>query len=601
MYYSKSKKIIQNLNRRSFFLLLIKTSLFSIIGIRLFDIQITQSSKYKTLSKNNQIKIKTIYPLRGLILDRSGELLASNVKVFDLYIIPERTSDITKSLSDLTKYVDLSFKKRREIINLSKKVKKFDKIKIFENLDWKTLELIETNKNYLVGFELVEDFQRFYPTNEIFSHLLGYVNKPSKKDLNLPYISKMPLLNIGKQGLEKSYNEELVGKRGNKEVEVNASGRVVREISKKLSIKGNNIKLTVDKNLQKYLLNKLSNHKAGSIVVIDINTGEILSMASSPNFDANNIVKKPNKKYWDSILENTLSPLTDRSIQGLYSPGSTFKMIVAIAALTDGIIKSKNKVFCEGKLNFGDRLFHCWKTKGHGSMDVVSAIKESCDVFFYDLAIKVGIDKIAKVANDFGLGQIYPLNLPNQKKGIIPSKKWKRETLNTSWYGGETLIAAIGQGYVLSNPLQLAIMTARIASGGKKILPSITKNASEPKFDVMKKYSFALNVINDAMFKVVNENKGTAKKSQSADFKFSGKTGTSQVKKITLAERESEDFRKAEIEWKNRDHALFVGYMPSQSPKYAISVIIEHGGSGAATSAPIARDIFNYINDSKTL
>ena len=601
MYYSKSKKIIQNLNRRSFFLLLTKTSLFSIIGIRLFDIQITQSSKYKTLSKNNQIKIKTIYPLRGLILDRSGELLASNVKVFDLYIIPERTSDITKSLSDLTKYVDLSFKKRREIINLSKKVKKFDKIKIFENLDWKTLELIETNKNYLVGFELVEDFQRFYPTNEIFSHLLGYVNKPSKKDLNLPYISKMPLLNIGKQGLEKSYNEELVGKRGNKEVEVNASGRVVREISKKLSIKGNNIKLTVDKNLQKYLLNKLSNHKAGSIVVIDINTGEILSMASSPNFDANNIVKKPNKKYWDSILENTLSPLTDRSIQGLYSPGSTFKMIVAIAALTDGIIKSKNKVFCEGKLNFGDRLFHCWKTKGHGSMDVVSAIKESCDVFFYDLAIKVGIDKIAKVANDFGLGQIYPLNLPNQKKGIIPSKKWKRETLNTSWYGGETLIAAIGQGYVLSNPLQLAIMTARIASGGKKILPSITKNASEPKFDVMKKYSFALNVINDAMFKVVNENKGTAKKSQSADFKFSGKTGTSQVKKITLAERESEDFRKAEIEWKNRDHALFVGYMPSQSPKYAISVIIEHGGSGAATSAPIARDIFNYINDSKTL
>ena len=597
MFYSEQKKQFQILNRRAFFLLIMKAGLFSILGWRLFNIQITNSKKYKTLSKNNQINIEILYPIRGIITDRSGNIIATNIKIFDLYIIPEGTKNINETLNKLSTFIKLDFSKKREIIELSKKVKKFEKIKIYQNLDWQTLELLEANKNYLDGIQLIEGYQRIYPKKEIFSHLIGYVNKPSKKDINLPYISRMPLLNIGQQGIEKSFNIDLVGKPGNREVEVNAKGRIIREISKQTSIKGKNITLSLDSVLQEFTLNKLLDYKAGSIVVMDINSGNILSMASTPNFDSNYIIKKPNKKYWNSLLNNSLSPLTDRSIQGLYSPGSTFKMIVAIAGLKYGFTKPGKKINCEGKIEFGDRLFHCWKTRGHGNMDIITAIQESCDVFFYELAIKVGIDKIAKVAKDFGLGQIYSLKLLNQKKGIIPSKKWKKEKLNKKWYGGETLIAAIGQGYVLTTPLQLAVMISRIASGGKKILPSIIKNNKLEDFEIMKEYTKEIAIVRKAMFKVVNEKKGTANKSKAKNFVFSGKTGTSQVKKITLAERESVDFRNIEIAWENRDHALFVGYMPSDNPKYAISVVIEHGGSGAATAAPIAKDIFSYMSD----
>jgi penicillin-binding protein 2 len=382
MFHSKDKKQIQILNRRTFFLFLGKMSLFSIVGWRLFNIQIVNSGKYKTLSKNNQIDVEILYPVRGVIKDRNQNIIASNIKVFDLYIIPEKAGDIAKTLSKLSNFIELDFKKRRNIINLAKKIKKFEKIKIFENLDWNTLELIESNKNYLDGIQLIVDFQRVYPQKEVFSHLTGYLNKPTKKDLNLPYISNMPLLNIGQQGLEKSFNEILVGKAGSREIEVNASGRIIREIFKKPSTKGSDISLTLDINLQKYCLSKLLNHRAGSIVVINIANGEILSMVSSPNFDSNLITKKPNQKYWDSLIDNSLSPLTDRSIQGLYSPGSTFKMMVAIASLRNGYIESSELVPCTGKIEDGDRLFHCWKTRGHGSMDIITAIRESCDVFF---------------------------------------------------------------------------------------------------------------------------------------------------------------------------------------------------------------------------
>ena len=287
MQYFDQKKQIKNLNRRSFFLLLTKLSLFSVISYRLFDIQITNSSKYKTLSKNNQINVEILYPVRGIIKDRKGNIIASNLKVFDLYIIPEQTKNLNKALNDLSNFIDLDFKTKRKIINLSKTVKKFEKIKVLENLDWKTLEMLETNKNYLEGISLVEDFQRIYPQNEIFSHLLGYVNKPSKNDLNLPYVSNMPLLNIGKQGIEKTFNELLVGQPGNREVEVNSSGRIIREISKKLSTKGKELNLSIDSKIQKYLTSRIAEHKAGSIVLLDIETGEILSMVSTPNFNSN--------------------------------------------------------------------------------------------------------------------------------------------------------------------------------------------------------------------------------------------------------------------------------------------------------------------------
>ena len=595
MFYSEQKKQVSLFNRRTFILFSLKFSLFSALGWRLYNIQILDSSKYKTLSERNQIDLEIIFPVRGKIYDRNNILIASNEKVYDLYLIPENTKSINNTLKALSKFIEIDFKKIRKIIELSAKVKRFEKIKIVENISWDTLEKIETNKYNLEGIFIVEDYLRVYPYHEVFSHLLGYISKPNQKELALPFIAKMPNLDIGKGGLEKSFNPVLVGKAGQREIEVNSNGRIIREISKINSIKGEEVSLSIDSRIQEYAINLLKSYRAGSINVINIKNGEILCMASTPTYDPNKIIQKPNKTYWDSVLANSLSPLTNRSIQGLYSPGSTFKMIVAIAALKHGIINTSSTHTCEGKIKFGDRLYHCWKTKGHGEMNVNDAIKQSCDVFFYEVSKKLGIDKIAKVAEDFGLGQIYDISLPNQKKGIIPSKKWKKNKIGESWYAGETLISGIGQGFVLTNPFQLAVMTSIIASDGKIIEPTILKN-KKTSFKINDKYSKEIKIIKKAMFAVVNENKGTAYKSRLEDIKFAGKTGTSQVRRISLSERESDDFREKEQEWKNRDHALFVGYIPHDDPKYAISVIIEHGGSGASTAAPIAKQVFNYIN-----
>ncbi len=596
MFYSEDKKQYTVLNRRSFILYFLKISLFSIVGWRLYNIQIKDSSKYKTLSKNNQIDIEFLYPLRGKILDINNNILVTNKKVFDIYIIPENTSDINKTLSQISKIIKIDFKQRRKIIDLSKKVKKFEKIKIFENIDWNDLEKIEANKLDIEGIFISNDYMRIYNYGNIFSHLLGYINKPNQDEISLPFIANMPDLDIGKEGLEKNFNPILVGKSGQREIEVNSSGRIIREISRVDSIQGKDIQLTLDLRLQEYALNLLNSHRAGSIVVMDINNGHILCMASTPSYDPNKIIKKPNKNYWDSILQNNLSPLTFRSVQGLYAPGSTFKMIVAIAGIYHGVINTSTSHYCNGKIELGERLYHCWKNNGHGAMNVETAIKESCDVFFYEISKKIGIDRIAKVAMDFGLGKIYNIPLNNQKVGIVPSRDWKKEKLGESWYPGETLISAIGQGFVLANPLQLANMTSIIASNGNIIEPKIINDNNIKKFNKLEKYKEAIKIIKKSMFKVVNEPRGTAFKSKSEEIIFSGKTGTSQVRRITVAERESDDFRKKEIEWNKRDHALFVGYMPHDKPKYSISVVIEHGGSGASTAAPIAKQIFQFIN-----
>ncbi|MDC3176853.1 penicillin-binding protein 2, partial [Pelagibacteraceae bacterium] len=440
-------------------------------------------------------------------------------------------------------------------------------------------------------------YMRIYQFDNIVSHLIGYTNKPNREEVELPFISNMPNLEIGKDGIEKSFNPNLIGKPGQREIEVNSYGRVIREISRQDSQKGNDIQITIDLRIQKYALELLKEHKAGSVVLMDINNGNILCMASTPSYNPNKIIQKPNKEYWDSILENELSPLTYRCIQGLYAPGSTFKMVVAIAGIVHGFIDTNTKHFCSGKIGLGERLYHCWKNNGHGSMNVSDAIKESCDVFFYEISKKIGIDKIAKVAKDFGLGKIYDVPLPNQKKGIIPSRDWKKKKYDESWYPGETLISAIGQGFVLTNPLQLAVMTSIIASNGKNVIPNIIKQNSDIEFEKLEKYQNAIEIIKSSMFKAVNESKGTAYNSRSASAPFAGKTGTSQVRRITVAERESEDFRKKEVEWKKRDHALFVGYMPVEKPRYAVSVVIEHGGSGASTAAPIAKEIFQFTKN----
>ena len=427
MYYSEQKKQSNVHNRRTFFLFLGKLSFFSIIGWRLFKIQILDSAKYKTLSKNNQINIEIIYPIRGKIKERNENNIATNKKVYDLYIIPGQSKNLQETLNKLNNFISFDFEKKRKIILLSKEVKKFENIKIEENLNWEKLELLEANKNHLPGIYLQEDYQRIYPQNKYFSHILGYTSQPTQKDLDLPFISKMPKLDIGKTGLEKFFNEYLVGKAGNKEVEVNSSGRVIREISFNPSKKGQNVHISIDQRLQKFTHIELEKHKAGSIVVLDINTGEILSMVSEPAFNPNLIIKKPNKNYWQSLLDNPLSPLTNRSVQGLYSPGSAFKMIVALAGLKHKVINLTTTHFCKGKIEFGDRFYHCWKTEGHGSMNIENAIKESCDVFFYELSKKIGIDKISQMAKEFGQEKNTKLGLKMKNKELYLLKNGKKK------------------------------------------------------------------------------------------------------------------------------------------------------------------------------
>ena len=599
MFFSEKRNQFKSFSRRSVLILLLKMGLLSSIVYKLYDIQILNSKKYKTLSENNRINLKVINPTRGLIYDRNNKIVATNYVTYELFIIPEQVDDIGLVFKNLSKIIEIPFKQRKKVLKLSKQLREFEMIKITDNLSWSQLEKIELNLLELPGVHLLPYNKRYYPQSHYFSHIVGYTSQPSEKDMELPYISSMPTLEIGKTGVEKFFNKQLIGIPGRREVEVSSIGKEIREVSRIESKKGNEIKISLDLDLQKIIYEQIKNKKSASVVVMNVNSGEIVGMLSVPNYDPNKLINKPNAEYWKNILENTLAPLTNRAIQGLYAPGSTFKIVVALAALEKKLINKDTEFYCNGKIEFGDRIFHCWKTEGHGKVNLIKGIKESCDCYFYEVSNIVGVDNISKMAKKFGFGETTKIELPSENIGIVPSKKWKKDNLKENWYKGETLIFGIGQGYILSTPLQLAKMTSIIANGGYEVNPTLlTKKDLNTKDKNIGLNSENIKLIRDAMKKVVNEVYGTAFSSRSNpdNYIFSGKTGTSQVKKITIEERESDDFRKKEIEWKNKDHALFVGYMPSEEPKYSISIIVEHGGSGSSTAAPIAKEIFNAIH-----
>ena len=599
MFFSEKRNQFKSFSRRSVLILLLKMGLLSSIVYKLYDIQILNSKKYITLSENNRINLKVINPTRGLIYDRNNKIVATNYVTYELFMIPEQVDDIGLIFKNLSKIIEIPFKQRKKVLKLSKQLREFEMIKITDNLSWSQLEKIELNLLELPGVHLLPYNKRYYPQSHYFSHIVGYTSQPSEKDMELPYISSMPTLEIGKTGVEKFFNKQLIGIPGRREVEVSSIGKEIREVSRIESKKGNEIKISLDSDLQKIIYEQIKNKKSASVVVMNVNSGEIVGMLSVPNYDPNKLINKPNAEYWKNILENTLAPLTNRAIQGLYAPGSTFKIVVALAALEKKLINKDTEFYCNGKIEFGDRIFHCWKTEGHGKVNLIKGIKESCDCYFYEVSNIVGVDNISKMAKKFGFGETTKIELPNENIGIVPSKKWKKDNLNENWYKGETLIFGIGQGYILSTPLQLAKMTSIIANGGYEVNPTLlTKKDLNTKDKNIGLNLENIKLIKNAMKKVVNEVHGTAfsSKSNPDNYIFSGKTGTSQVKKITIEERESDDFRKKEIEWKNKDHALFVGYMPSEEPKYSISIIVEHGGSGSSTAAPIAKEIFNAIH-----
>ena len=422
--------------------------------------------------------------------------------------------------------------------------------------------------------------------------MLGYVASVSEKDLkkdNDPLL-EVPGFKIGKDGIEKRFEKELRGTGGNLKLEVNALGRVMKEIERVDGVPGERLQLTIDARLQEKAY-ELYGEESGAAVLLDAENGEVLAFVSTPSYNSNDFVNGVSSKIYDALLANERSPLLNKAIAGLYSPGSTFKMIVALAALEEGIITKDTKVYCSGRMQLGNHFFHCWKKYGHGAVNVVEALQHSCDIFFYDVAQRLGIEKIAAMSRRFGLGLPTGIELGGEKGGLIPSKKWPLERFGEPWQTGETLIAGIGQGYIMTTPLQLAVMTARIANGGREIKPTFVKTGEKERQKIrnMRLNKNHVDWVKEGMCAVVNRPGGTAFGSR---FNFEGqemcgKTGTTQVRRITMKERQSGIVRQEDLPWKYRNHALFVGYAPQDKPKYAVAVLVEHGGGGSSVAAPI--------------
>jgi len=624
-------------NRRMFIFAAAKVVIFCGIVGRLFSLQINENKKYLTLSDKNRLREARLPPVRGEFEDYFGNRIAKNLIVYQLHVVPEQVEDFKTLMVRLKDILNFSNNRLQELIKKKNKQKPWETLIVSENLTWDEFTKINFYLHELSGARPVLTVGRNYPYNETYTHVLGYVSEASVEDLISNETIKqrnVPGLRVGKTGLEKALENELIGTNGIQRFEVNAYGKRINQIDFQEGEKGKTIKLTIDTEIQKYT-QKLLNEKAGSISVMDIYTGEIIAMNSSPSFDPNLFLYGIEKKKWKEIKKNPLKPLLNKTVSGLYSPGSTIKPIVALSALENDVISTNMKVNCRGHkhpLELYGTKYHCWKKQGHGYMSLKNAIKQSCDTYFYEAARLLGVDRLNETAKKFGLGDVVLGSHFNEKKGVVPSTKWKKEAIGQNWYLGETLINGIGQGYIQTTPLQLCLMTAQLANGGHKIYPKIisddeesiesikqemklasenneenSKLLSVPEklFNTKKKKYHALyrnkeNVkfVLDGMFRSTNEIYGTSFSSRIDDpkYQFAGKTGTAQVKRITEAEREL-DLKINQIPYKERDHAWYVAFGPYKDPRYAVSILVEHGGSGSSVAAPIAKKLFKFVID----
>lgn len=567
--------------------------LLLVIAARLYFLQVYEADKYRTLSDENRISARILVPPRGVIYDRGGVPIANNKQNFQAMLVAEQASNVNETLEKFKKIMPLSEKEETRIFRDLKRYRRFVPIKLKEGLSWEDVSRILLVAPEMPGVIVDDGLSRDYPFGRQMAHVLGYVAAVSENDLKTDGdpLLETPGFKIGRIGLEKKYESKLRGKGGNLKLEVNAVGRIMKEIEREDGTSGEKLELTLDSRLQQKAYD-LFGEESGAAVLMDVNSGEILTFISMPSYDSNDFVQGVSQELYDSLLYNEKQPLINKAIAGRYSPGSTFKMIVALAALESGTITKDTKVSCYGKMNFGNHLFHCWKKGGHGALNVVEALQHSCDIFFYEVAQKVGIERIAAMARRFGLGSPTALNFDDEKAGIIPDKAWKLANLKSPWQGGETLIAGIGQGYILTTPLQLAVMTARIANGGIMVEPSLTPVSAEKikKYKKMGINPAYMALVKEGMCSVVNRPGGTALMSR-FDYngqKMCGKTGTTQVKRISLQERQTGIIKQEDLPWKYRNHALFVGYAPQDKPRYAVAVLVEHGGGGSSVAAPIA-------------
>ena len=633
-----SVKKIHIINRRMFIIGAAKIIIFTGIIVRLFSLQITENKKYLTLSDKNRLREWRLPPIRGEFKDYFGNIVAGNLKIYQLHVIPEQVEDFKYLMLRLKEILSLNDNKFKEIIKQKRSQKKWETIIVSDNLTWEQFTKVNYFLHDLTGAKPVLSISRNYPFKENYTHILGYVGEASEKDIlenEAINSSHVPGLKVGKTGLEKRFENKLIGTNGVERYEVNAFGKKINQVDYQKGLNGETIILTIDTEIQKFC-NELLGDLAGSISVMDIYTGEMIAMHSSPSFDPSLFIFGISQDDWQLIKNNPLKPLVNKTLSGIYSPGSTIKPIVALSALENNIISENFKVKCTGKIEMYGQTYHCWKKKGHGVMTLKNAMKQSCDTYFYEIARKLGVDRLNETAVKFGLGEkVLNGTFENEKKGLMPSTKWKKNILGKSWVIGETLITGIGQGYIQTTPLQLCLMTAQIANGGYKIYPKISINGNEDslediksiikknsndsteikrsivevtekflrlvkekKYERLYKNSKNIRIVQKAMFASTNEPRGTSYRSRIEDpkYQFAGKTGTAQVKRITERDREL-DLKTIDIPYNDRDHALYVAFGPYKNPRYALSIVIEHGGSGSSAAAPIAKKLFKLIID----
>ena len=644
MFRRKTKDLRRTMSRRGLLLAGGSIMLTSFLGARLFQLQVAQNTRYRRLSDRNQFDVRIVAPTRGRLFDTKMRLLAGNAESFQLYITPLYVDDLQQTLASLAQIVELTQKQIDDVFVAAHKGPSFRDIIVRDDLSQRELARLAVRSPLFGGVSFGKSLRRIYPQGALACHITGYVSPVTAREIERNQaLEKTPYLGTGKIGVEFAHEENLRGLPGQERIEVNAKGQPIRVLRDIAAMSGKDLQLSIDvgvqlqaaeilrrgqlepvnlgstevqralatdSDLQAHIAlgdnlilrdakDRLVPPESGAVVVMDIHSGEVISLVSAPMFDPNLFTGKLLTRDWRRLNSHPRKPLLNRAISGQYAPGSTFKMVVGLAALEAGVISPNSQFNCAGDMELGNATFHCWRNGGHGVMNIISALEQSCDVFFYEVALKTGIRNIKDMAHRLGLGDVTGIDLPGEKQGIIPSHEWKLANQGKVWTPGETVVSSIGQGYVLATPLQLAVMTARIANGNRAVSPSLLKPAGDtpPAFAPLDIAPGALAIIRQGMFKVMTGGLGTARK---YDLEkplggMAGKTGTVQVKRITKAQREEGIVSNIDRPWAERDHALFVAYAPVKQPRYAISVVVEHGGSGSSTAAPVARDIFTKL------
>ncbi len=567
------------------------------LGSRLYQVQVEEGARYSTLAEANRISSRLIAPPRGRLLDRFGSVIAGNRQNWRALLIAEQAADASASVEAFARYIPLTDTERNRIERDLRRHRRFIPIVLREFLSWEEMARIEVNAPELPGVLVDVGTTRQYPLGPQMAHILGYVAPPNEADVAQDTMLALPGMRVGRGGMERTHDEVLRGRAGAVQLEVNAVGRVIRELDRQEGTQGRDVTLTIDAELQASVLGRLGEESA-SAVVLDARNGEVLAMATNPSFDPSLFNSGVSQAQWVEWTNNRRAPLINKAASGLYAPGSTFKMVVALAGLEAKAVTANDRVNCPGYLDYGDRRYHCWSKGGHGNMDLRGALKNSCDVYFYEIARRTGIDKIAAMSNRFGLGTKLAIDLPGTRQGFVPTRAW-RASQGKAWNIGDTIVCGIGQGYIQLSPLALATMTARLATG-RAVEPHLTRaigatpssGARPEDWPSLGLPERLLSQVRDGMWAVVNEPQGTATiaKLDLPGVQMSGKTGSVQIRNVTREQREK-GYKSENLPWELRPHALFVGFAPHDAPRYAVALVVEHGNAGAAAAAPIARDI----------